>query len=84
VNQHGEETSREKASRGLSAVEGGAYEPARVEIAVAREAHMHVRVGLEGLRDADRGQQRAIWRVANGGDPSAPGPVMMLPLELGQ
>ncbi|CAM9635429.1 unnamed protein product [Ectocarpus sp. 4 AP-2014] len=84
VNQHGEETYREKASRGLSTATGGAYEPARVGIAVGREAHMHIRVGLEGLRDADRGQHRAIWSVANGGDPSAPGPVMMLPLELGQ
>ncbi|CAM9290401.1 unnamed protein product, partial [Ectocarpus sp. 12 AP-2014] len=84
VNQHGEETYREKASRGLSTAAGGAYEPARVGIAVAREAHMHVRVGLGGLRDADRGQQRAIWSVASGGDPSARGPVMMLPLELGQ
>ncbi|CAB1101689.1 unnamed protein product [Ectocarpus sp. CCAP 1310/34] len=84
VNQHGEQTYREKASRGLSTAAGRAYEPTRVGIAVARKAHMHVRGGLEGLRDADRGQQRAIWGVASGGDPSAPGPVVMLPLELGQ
>ncbi|CBJ30412.1 expressed unknown protein [Ectocarpus siliculosus] len=83
VNQYGEETYREKASRGLSTPAGGAHEPARVGIALEREAHIHVRVGLEGVRDADRGQQRAIWSVANGGDPGAPGPVMMLPLELG-
>ncbi|CAM9662283.1 unnamed protein product, partial [Ectocarpus fasciculatus] len=82
ANQHGEETYTEESCRGLNTAAGGAHGSARVGIAVEREARMHVRVGLEGLRDADRGQQREIWSVANGGDANATGPVMMLPLEV--
>ncbi|CAM9249370.1 unnamed protein product, partial [Scytosiphon promiscuus] len=44
-----------------------------------RAEQMHVRVGLEGLQDADRGQHPTVWAVARGGN--AAGPIMMLPLE---
>ncbi|CAM9126080.1 unnamed protein product [Hapterophycus canaliculatus] len=44
-----------------------------------RAGRMHVRVGLEGLQDADQEQQPTIWAVARG--ENATGPIMMLPLE---
>lgn len=31
---------------------------------------MHIRVGLEGLQDSDRGQQLTVWAMARGDDPS--------------
>ncbi|CAM9214135.1 unnamed protein product [Laminaria digitata] len=44
---------------------------------------MHVRVGLEGLEGADRGQEPTVWAMAGGsrGDIKASGPFVMLPLE---
>lgn len=40
-----------------------------VEEVGAVASRMHVRAGLEGLRDADRGQQPTVWAVARGDDP---------------
>eukprot|EP00904_Undaria_pinnatifida_P009876 jgi/Undpi1/6018/HiC_scaffold_2.g01292.m1 len=43
---------------------------------------MHVRVGLDGLEDADRGQEPTVWAMAGGSSANiASGPVILLPLE---
>lgn len=48
----------------------GPNETASVGGAGARASRIHVRAGVEGLQDADRGQQPTIWAVASGKNPS--------------
>lgn len=73
VDQHVQETWLESAPTRVFAAEARqkrSNETGSIGTIAARPPQVHVRVGLGGVQDADRGQQRTVWAVARGEDTS--------------
>lgn len=73
VDQEHRETCLETSTAAEIAVESrqqGQNKTASVEGVGKAAPRVHVRVGLEGLQDADRGQQPTVWAVARGDNAS--------------